>query len=322
MVREPVITETSQAAPTRLVGVDGLRALAAMFVFVQHVWRFGSPDGFSPDIGPFDSVLSHFRVGVTLFFVLSGFLLYRPFVAAIRDARPLPRFRSYFRSRALRILPAYWVILFATAFLLQTFLQRESVSHEDYRSPHDLGQLFGAIVFVQNYVPSWLQAGIGTAWSLNVEIVFYLVLPLLVLLAGALASRARTSRGRWLSLLAPVFVLLVVGASGKIAARFVDGVGPSPGFDGDWHSVIARSFWFHADLFAVGLTLALCPSPPNGGRRSFRAAGDWVPDSPWSRSEAPRSRRRTSTTSSLRSAVVSSSRSSSCPMPAMHAVLA
>src|SRR4051794_41795500 len=49
--------------------------------------------------------------GVALFFVLSGFLLYRPFVAARLDGRPAPSAGRYLRRRLLRILPPFWLAL-------------------------------------------------------------------------------------------------------------------------------------------------------------------------------------------------------------------
>lgn len=238
--------------------MDGLRALAATAVLVQHVWRFSDPAGFSPDWGlASTAVLPHLRIGLTLFFVLSGFLLYRPFVAALHAGRSRPALRGYLESRALRILPAYWVILLAAALVLQSALVRVSVGEERYARLDDPERLLAAGLFVQNYVPDWMQTGIGTAWSLNVEVVFYLLLPLLVLLGAFLSGRASTARGRWLGLLAPAAALVAVSLAGRLLAGAIEPVGPAHGFDGDWHSVVARSFLYHADLFAAGLALAL-----------------------------------------------------------------
>jgi peptidoglycan/LPS O-acetylase OafA/YrhL len=242
---------------TRLPGVDGLRALAATAVLVQHVWRFADPDVSSPDWGIASSALHHLRIGLTLFFVISGFLLYRPFVAALHDGRSRPSFRSYFESRALRIIPAYWVILLATALVLQSAVVRVSVVDEVSTRLDDPANLLAAALLLQNYVPEWLLSGIGPAWSLNVEVVFYLLLPLLVLLGATLSSRASTPRGRWLGLLAPAAVLIPVSVVGKILAGAVEPVGPAPGSEGDWYSVIQRSFLYHADLFTAGMALAI-----------------------------------------------------------------
>jgi peptidoglycan/LPS O-acetylase OafA/YrhL len=97
----------------RLSGIEGLRAVAALAVLTFHVVLFSPAVGSLPLQLPHhgERVFSGLRFGLTLFFVLSGFLLYRPFVAAAMAKRPLPSIRDYLRRRALRILPAYWVIL-------------------------------------------------------------------------------------------------------------------------------------------------------------------------------------------------------------------
>jgi hypothetical protein len=102
---------------SRLPHIEGARALAACSIVVYHVWRYGSQSG-SVALGPFGRLMPHLPLGVTLFFTLSGFLLYRPFAAALLRARARPNLAAYLRNRALRILPAYWVILLITGVVL------------------------------------------------------------------------------------------------------------------------------------------------------------------------------------------------------------
>ena len=59
--------------------------------------------------GPFDGLLSRLDAGVAIFFVISGFLLYRPHVIATVEARPRPATGNYLWHRALRIMPALWI---------------------------------------------------------------------------------------------------------------------------------------------------------------------------------------------------------------------
>jgi peptidoglycan/LPS O-acetylase OafA/YrhL len=123
---------------------------------------------------------------VAIFFVLSGFLLYRPFVAARLDARDRPRFTRYARRRALRILPAYWTALVLVAVL----------------SPHEAVGAFGPHWWVYfGLLQSWssldILGGLGVAWSLSVEAAFYVLLPFYVLaMARALRGRSRDSQAR------------------------------------------------------------------------------------------------------------------------------
>ena len=95
----------------RLAGIEGIRAIAATSVLVYHVYLNGAPDARPVDLGVATKPVENLRAGVTLFFVLSGFLLYRVFVAAALRGLPMPSVREYLRNRALRILPAYLVIL-------------------------------------------------------------------------------------------------------------------------------------------------------------------------------------------------------------------
>jgi peptidoglycan/LPS O-acetylase OafA/YrhL len=92
-----------------------------------------------------------------------------------------------------------------------------------------------------------------------VEVMFYLALPLLGLLGMLAARRAATPTRRLLAGLAPAALLLVIGLSGRAVARLLvrPAGGMTPGWDGDWHSVIVRSFWAQADLFTFGMALAI-----------------------------------------------------------------
>jgi peptidoglycan/LPS O-acetylase OafA/YrhL len=131
-------------------------------------------------------------------------------------------------------------------------------------------------LFVQNYDPGSILTGIGPAWSLAIEVVFYLALPVLVLVTFALARRAKNeSRRRQLALLPPV-VMLVVGVSGKlVASTVVPGLGPGLGWVNDWHSVLERSFWVQGDLFAYGMLLAVVTFHVEDGR--IRLPRFWWP---------------------------------------------
>jgi peptidoglycan/LPS O-acetylase OafA/YrhL len=205
-------------------------------------------------------VLPHLPLGVTLFFSLSGFLLYQPFVAAALSGSPFPKVGTYFRNRALRILPAYWVILVAVGVLLPASLLRQSRDQLILgRLVEDPGLALRNATLTQDYSPGGLLTGIGPAWSLAVEVVFYLTLPLLGLLAVVAARRAATPSWRLLAGLAPAGFMLVLGLSGRAVARFLvpPAGGMAPGWDGDWHSVIVNSFWAKADLFSFGMALAV-----------------------------------------------------------------
>jgi peptidoglycan/LPS O-acetylase OafA/YrhL len=238
----------------RLRGVEGLRALAAMSIVVYHTWLYSSPNGRPEQLGLLSRfVLPNLPVGVTLFFILSGFLLYRPIVACVLNGSPLPDIRSYLRNRALRILPAYWVVLLATGILLPAVQVRVSRSHLE------LGRLIGHPFqllsnggLMQNYFPRSLDSGIGPTWSLAVEVGFYLVLPLLGLLVAAIGTRSLTRRGRAAAVLAAPVLMYGVGL--LTAWTISSFIRPTTGA---WLSILARSFLNHADLFSFGMVVAV-----------------------------------------------------------------
>jgi peptidoglycan/LPS O-acetylase OafA/YrhL len=113
-------------------------------------------------------------------------------------------------------------------------------------------------LYLQNVRPGSLGTGIGPAWTLCVEVGFYLALPLLAWLAFRLGRRASTRAGRRRAVLVPILVLLLVAFFGKALAAFVvTGPDKSAGWDADWHSVLQRSFLVHADKLAYGMVIAV-----------------------------------------------------------------
>jgi peptidoglycan/LPS O-acetylase OafA/YrhL len=241
-----------------------VRALAAGSILLFHVWVFAAPDGEAFDLGPVSRYLfPHLPLGVTLLFVLSGFLLYRPFAGAVMREREGPSLVAYLRNRALRILPAYWVILLFTGLVLQTTHVYDSSGVLGTGALYDPILLLINVAFVQNFYPTTLLTGIGPAWALAAVVVFYLVLPVLVLVAAGLAKRATTRAGRTWAALAPAILLAGVGLSGRAVAGFIL---PGGAWSADWHSVIERSFWAHADFFAVGLAVAVIRVESEEGR--------------------------------------------------------
>jgi len=150
--------------------------------------------------------------------------------------------------------------LVAVGVLLPATLVRQSRNQLVLgRLVEDPGLALRNATLTQGYSPSGLLTGIAPAWSLAVEVVFYLTLPLLGLLALVAARLAATPTRRLLAGLAPAGLLLVVGLSGRAMARFLipaDG-GTALGWDGDWHWVIMSSFWANADLFSFGMALAV-----------------------------------------------------------------
>src|SRR4051812_17571964 len=181
------------ARATRFPLFDSLRAIAALCIFGTHAYAILL---FS-DSSPLRQYAARLDVGVPIFFAISGFLLYRPFVKARLDGDAVPPTGAYAWRRLLRIGPAYWVAL--TVIALATSLPLVFTLA-------DGPLLYG---FGQVYKPGLAIGGLTQAWSLCVEAAFYLFLPLYALAMRSLPIRTR--EGRFRAELAGVAVLVVAG---------------------------------------------------------------------------------------------------------------
>jgi len=161
--------ERRQATPpfgldrSRSSGLDGLRVFAALFVAAFHL---KTVSGVS--FGPLDPVVQGGDSGVYLFFALSGYLLFKPFLRGPVDVT------SFALKRAGRIVPGYFVALIGLTILTGDRLALE----------HPLPFLTMSASYD---IP--LRSFLGNAWTLSAEILFYLTLPLI-----ALAARGREVR--------------------------------------------------------------------------------------------------------------------------------
>jgi len=253
----PLVPVPPAGGTRRLRGIEGLRATAAAAVVIHHVWIFDGGARIGDDAGA-DVIFLNFALGVTLFFALSGFLLYRPFAAAIARREALPSVSGYLRNRALRILPAYWVILLFASFVLATAATRAGgdggIAFDAMTDPVELVK---AMLLIHDYDPDSIAVGVGPAWSLAVEVVFYLLLPVMVFAVARVARTVRVRERRVALLLAPPLFLLLLGILGKVLAGVVIPGHPAEGYSDNWHSVVERSFLSQADLFSFGMAAAV-----------------------------------------------------------------
>ncbi len=148
--------------------LDGYRAIAAFMVLTTHV-AFNTGEIRTPVLGP---LLGRMDFGVTLFFLLSGFLLYRPWARAAMTATSGPGVGGYALRRATRILPAYWAMVIFTLLLLPEI---QPVRWQAW--PVHLGLL-------HIYVPGFTLEGLTQTWSLATELAFYILLPVIAWIAG------------------------------------------------------------------------------------------------------------------------------------------
>ena len=209
--------------------VDGVRAVAVLSIVVYHV-SYATGANLDGTIGP---LLSRLHVGVAIFFVVSGFLLYRPFLAARRGLGPAVGTGGYLRRRLLRIVPAYWAAL----TLLAIWPGLPGVFTGDWWIYYGFLQVYSTETYLQ---------GIGPTWSLATEMAFYLVLPFVALLAARVTRGA--SIGVWVRRELALLGVLYLGAVAFRAWTLRNGapLDLPPG-------VLAGTF----DWFAVGMGLAV-----------------------------------------------------------------
>jgi peptidoglycan/LPS O-acetylase OafA/YrhL len=248
-----VTTSAPQLRP-RFDCFDGLRALAALAVVMHHT-AYATGATFRDWRGAGD-FLARMDVGVAIFFLISGFLLYRPFVVAHLADEPRPATGAYFRRRFLRIFPAYWVALIGIAVFIGFF---------PGQSLDGIWSWVSHLLLIQVFQPDQFYRGITQAWTLHTELSFYLFLPGY---AWAIRRASRSRRGSQVGVeVGGLVVLAVIGMSFNALIQ------------SGWSTYLSEvgKAWLPAnlDLFALGMALALV-SAHAAGRATLSPALDRV----------------------------------------------
>jgi peptidoglycan/LPS O-acetylase OafA/YrhL len=219
--------------------LDGLRAIAAGTIFLTHLASMSTFTAHNA-VGP---LFARMNVGVALFFVLSGYLLYRPWVLARLEGRRGPSVRRYALRRATRILPAYWLALAVFAVLLPAWVNGATGS--------EWWVYFGLL---QVYSETWILHGLGVAWSLSTEVAFYIVLPLLAYLGlRTLGRRGRRDQIR---------LELAVLATSAVVAMLIRDIGHRA----EWAHTFDNTLVGKWPWFALGMALAVASAAWAGDR--------------------------------------------------------
>ena len=198
----------SVSAPERVASLTGIRAVAALLVMATHA-AYTTGKYTHEYIG---LMYSRMEIGVPIFFVLSGFLLFAPWVKAIATDGPPPSLRRYTWHRIRRIMPAYVV----------TVLIAYAVYHFRVAGPNPGHTWMGLLrnltltqPYTDNYLFSYLHQGLTQMWSLAVEVAFYVVLPLLAYLLLVVVCRRQWRPMRLmiglvcLAALTPIWIVIV-----------------------------------------------------------------------------------------------------------------
>jgi peptidoglycan/LPS O-acetylase OafA/YrhL len=154
-------------ANSYIPALTGVRAIAAFFVFFHHYNQLD----FSY---PIQRTLNEFHMGVTMFFVLSGFLICMRYYGNSEITGSW--FRKYIKNRIARIYPMYLFLTLLT-FLLYFLIGGEASVIGTVQSPILI--LFLNIFFIRGFFDDLKFTGVGQGWSLTVEECFYLLAPVL-----------------------------------------------------------------------------------------------------------------------------------------------
>jgi peptidoglycan/LPS O-acetylase OafA/YrhL len=192
----------------RVASLTGIRAVAALLVMGTHAaYATGKyPQGY---VG---LVYSRMEIGVPIFFVLSGFLLFGPWVKAAASGGPPPSVRRYAWHRVRRIMPAY-IVTVLVAYLVYHF--RTAGPNPGHTPMGFFRNLTLTQIYTDHYLYSYLHQGLTQMWSLAVEVAFYVALPLLTYLLLVVLCRRRWRPAllltglAGLALLTPAWLILV-----------------------------------------------------------------------------------------------------------------
>ena len=179
LLQSPGSAARTESGAQKIGAVNGLRGIAIIMVIIFHLFvPFTSktssfPGEIDPD-GLFAIIVNHGFLGVNIFFVLSGFVLYLPYRTKKRTINRLVDFAEFYWHRAGRLLPLYYIVVLVAAAL---HAKSPAGSQAWYL---ELGGLLSTLFIFAPH--GFMPPSNVVLWSVGVEIWFSLLFPLLVLL--------------------------------------------------------------------------------------------------------------------------------------------
>jgi peptidoglycan/LPS O-acetylase OafA/YrhL len=201
-----------------LIGGDGIRGVGMLLVFFTHLFLLAdpSPDNNMEAYGWAAAILGHIDLGLAAFFVLSGYLISRPFVRAYVARTRRPPLGDYVRNRVLRVVPAFYV--FTIAILLIFGL--DGTLNGGAQNSSDWWQILGQFLFVQGQTAGPAAVPIGPAWSIGAEVGFYVLIPLAAAVFYPIGERIGSMNRRVALGLAGVALLTFVSIAARAVHKF------------------------------------------------------------------------------------------------------
>ena len=217
----------AQTKPTYFKSLTGIRAIAAIMIFVYHNRKYWKND-LHPELL---RLCNEFNLGVQLFFVLSGFLIAKSY--GTKPLQSFGAFQRYFTQRIMRIMPLYWLLL--TLFYLDAKFGKHHFSLLHY-------------LLLQGFSSNLSLDAIAQSWSLTVEMTFYAFAPLLLLLL-------EKNRAYLIAFLASLLGISIL--TGSLLHSFT---GNQYSYFYPLNFVVMSTFAGQSLLFVAGMCLAKYPN--------------------------------------------------------------
>lgn len=252
----------------RLEGADFVRAMSCVAVLGLHLAQRMDVGALPPALADIHAVAMMGAFGVGGFFVLSGFLLARPFWLALDGGRAMPSLRTFAFRRLVRIAPGFYVAL-TISFLLGFTVFGLSPDLTLF------GRYLAGLLFISDlhwltYFPVEFN---GPLWSIGYEVSAYALLPIGFCILFALPRhRVRGPVGRvlWMCVIATAVLLHAV------VARTLNIEGPDVGWAYGYLGG-ARLLWPDFNLFGLFALFAI-GSLAAGVQTLTQGARHWLGD--------------------------------------------
>lgn len=230
-------------ANSYIPALTGVRAIAAFLVFFHHINQMDFPF-------PLKRTMNEFHMGVTMFFLLSGFLICMRYYDSCELSENW--FRKYIKNRIARIYPMYLLLTLLTFGMFFMFGGEGSIIN-GFGSPIVI--LLLNIFFLRGFFDDFKFTGVAQGWSLTVEESFYFLAPLLFM---------RIKKNKNAIFYLPV-ILIATGLVLVVIFRNI----PFYGFFGNFTFMFLYTFLGRSTEFFIGMGLALIVLKMNEADRKY-----------------------------------------------------
>ena len=218
---------------------DGYTAIAVLAIMVFTVYQFCNVSHFLYRGTPGYTLLNSFDAAVPWFFVLAAYRLFEPIARAAVNLAPPVSNRTFLVSRAVQIVPTYYVVVAVVWFSRQHSL------------PGDWRDLIEHLTFTQVFDEKRIFYTNGPAWAISVLVLFCLLLSVLNVALTKICRRLERRRTRVAVLSLSIAILAIISLSWK-AWSFAGEHRPTTGSFVTWFGPAAN-----LDNFAIGMAVAL-----------------------------------------------------------------